>query len=98
MALFGFSLGALLCYLGGLMAVDICSKRASGAAMGLIGLFSYLGAALQDFVSGWLIDAGARTVDEVVVYDFHRAAAFWIGASVLSLLLAASVWNVRARC
>ena len=97
MAVFGFALGALLCYLGGLMAVDLCSKRASGAAMGLIGMFSYLGAAFQDWMSGYLIDAGRTMVDGVAVYDFDRVVLFWIGASVLSLVLAAMVWNAKAK-
>lgn len=97
MAVFGFALGALLCYLGGLMAVDLCSKRASGAAMGLIGMFSYLGAAFQDWMSGYLIDAGRTMVNGVAVYDFDRAVLFWIGASVLSLVLAAMVWRVKAK-
>lgn len=57
MAIFGFSLGGLLVFLGGLMAVDICSQRAAGAAMGLVGLLSYAGAAIQDWVSGILLDS-----------------------------------------
>ena len=42
MALFGLSLGVLLVYLGGLMAVDICSKETSGTALGVVGVASYL--------------------------------------------------------
>ena len=61
-ATFGFALGGLLVYLGGLMAVDICSQKAAGAAMGLVGLFSYIGAAIQDTVSGALIDAGTTAL------------------------------------
>jgi MFS transporter, OPA family, sugar phosphate sensor protein UhpC len=97
MAVFGFALGALLCYLGGLMAVDISSKRAAGAAMGLIGMFSYLGAALQDYVSGFLINANKIVENGVTTYNFDSMKYFWIGASILSLLLAASVWKVKAK-
>ena len=97
MAVFGFALGALLCYLGGLMAVDISSKRAAGAAMGLIGMFSYLGAAFQDYVSGFLINANKIVENGVTTYNFDSMKYFWIGASVLSLLLAASVWKVKAK-
>ncbi len=50
MVFFGYTVYALVTYLGGLMAVDICSKKATGAAMGVIGLFSYAGASLQEGV------------------------------------------------
>ena len=98
MAVFGFSMGVLLVYLGGLMAVDIVSSRAAGAAMGLVGIFSYLGAAIQDSVSGMLIDAGRVAVEDgPATYDFGPVFWFWFGASVLSFLLAASVWNAGKR-
>lgn len=97
LALFGFSLGGLLVFLGGLMAVDICSKKAAGAAMGFIGLFSYLGAAVQDWVSGQLIAAGKHEVGGVVTYDFEALLWFWIGSAALAVVLACTTWNVRAR-
>ena len=56
LALFGFTLGGLLVFLGGLMAIDLVSRRAAGAAMGLVGLFSYTMAGIQDSVSGYLLD------------------------------------------
>jgi OPA family sugar phosphate sensor protein UhpC-like MFS transporter len=97
LAAFGFSLGGLLVFLGGLMAVDICSKKAAGAAMGFIGLFSYLGAALQDWISGQLIAAGKHVVGGEVVYDFHTLLWFWIGSAALAVALACTTWKVRAR-
>lgn len=97
MGLFGFCLGGLLVFLGGLMAVDICSKRAAGAAMGVIGLFSYLAAGGQDLLSGYLIESYKTVVDGVAIYNFKPAIIFWVGASVLSLLFAATVWNVKHR-
>ncbi len=69
LGMFGVALGILLAYLGGLMAVDLSSKRAAGAAMGVIGGFSYLGAAIQDTVSGVLIESTREMVavgDEVL--------------------------------
>lgn len=93
----GFCLAALLAFLGGLMAVDICSKRAAGAAMGVIGLFSYLAAAGQDLISGHLIESYKTVIDGVTVYNFKPVVIFWVGASVLSLLFAATVWNVKHR-
>ena len=56
MLLFGMGLTGLVTSLGGLFAVDIAPKRAAGAAMGVIGIFSYIGAAMQEQVSGILID------------------------------------------
>jgi OPA family sugar phosphate sensor protein UhpC-like MFS transporter len=33
----------------------------------------------------------------VRTYDFDIAIMFWIGSSVLSMLLAASLWNTKIR-
>ncbi len=97
MALFGLSLGVLLVYLGGLMAVDICSKDASGTALGIVGVASYMGAALQDIVSGYLIDNGKTMVEGAGAYNFEAAAYLWIGSACVSLVLAALVWNVKSK-
>ena len=95
--LFGMGLTGLVTSLGGLFAVDICSKRVAGAAMGVIGVFSYIGAAVQENVSGILIGRGMTLVDGVRAYDFGPAIWFWIGSSVVSLVLATSLWRVRLR-
>jgi OPA family sugar phosphate sensor protein UhpC-like MFS transporter len=97
MILFGVGLTGLVTSLGGLFAVDICPKRVAGAAMGLIGIFSYIGAAIQENVSGQLIERGMTFVDGVRTYDFSTAIWFWIGSSFVSMLLAASLWRVRLR-
>jgi OPA family sugar phosphate sensor protein UhpC-like MFS transporter len=101
LVVFGFGLGGLLVFLGGLMAVDIVSQRAAGAAMGLVGMFSYLGAAAQDTVTGWLLDVSklesALADGTPGAYSFDTVFTFWIGASVLSLLLASLLWRVRAQ-
>ena len=60
MILFGTSIGVLLCFLGGLMAVDIAPRNASGAALGVVGIASYIGAGLQDVMSGVLIEGNKR--------------------------------------
>jgi len=93
MVLFGLSIGVLVCYLGGLMAVDIASKKASGAALGVVGVASYIGAGLQDIVSGHLIEKGKHIINGKVKYNFDTASSFWISAAVISFLLAALVWN-----
>jgi OPA family sugar phosphate sensor protein UhpC-like MFS transporter len=93
--LYGFSLAGILAALGGLFAIDIASKKASGAAMGFIGVFSYLGAAIQDRVSGFLIEQGTTIVEGVRHYDFNKPIIFWVGTSVLSLILASTLWRVK---
>jgi OPA family sugar phosphate sensor protein UhpC-like MFS transporter len=63
MGTIGVALGVLVSFLGGLMAVDIVPPRTAGAAAGVVGMFSYIGAGIQGWVSGWLIDLG-KTVTE----------------------------------
>ena len=92
LAVFGFALGGLLVYLGGLMAIDLVSRKAAGAAMGLVGLLTYIAAAVQDTLSGYLIDASRIVVDGVTTYSFKLVFTVWIGALVLSTLFAASLW------
>ena len=93
MILFGLGIGVLICFLGGLMAVDIAPRNASGAALGVVGIASYIGAGLQDVMSGVLIEGNKRFVNGVEVYDFTYINWFWIGAALLSVLLALLVWN-----
>jgi MFS transporter, OPA family, sugar phosphate sensor protein UhpC len=95
--IYGFGLTGLVTSLGGLFALDIAPKRAAGAAMGFIGVFSYIGAALQDQISGHLIERGVTLVDGVRFYDFSTVIWFWIGSSVVSMVLATTLWRVRVR-
>ena len=94
-ACYGFSLNGLVAALGGLFAVDISPKKAAGAAIGFIGIFSYIGAATQDLISGYFIDRGTTIIDGVRHYDFSSALIFWIGTSVLSLILATTLWRAK---
>ena len=88
MVLFGIAIGVLICFLGGLMAVDIVPRKATGAALGMVGIASYCAAGIQDVASGWLIDANISvTADGMKHYDFGPVAVFWITASVISFLL-----------
>ncbi len=93
--MYGFSLNGLVTSLGGLFAVDIAPKKAAGAALGFIGVFSYIGAALQERISGSLIERGTTIVNEVRHYDFGNAIIFWIGTSIISLILASSLWRAK---
>lgn len=97
MILFGLSIGVLICYLGGLMATDIAPKKASGAALGVVGIASYLGAGLQDIMSGQLIGDSKTMIEGVAVYDFSSIRYFWIGAAVLSVLFCMMLWNAKKR-
>ncbi len=96
MVLFGLGIGVLICFLGGLMAVDIAPRNASGAALGVVGIASYIGAGLQDVMSGILIEGNKTMVNGGEIYDFTYINWFWIGAAVLSVLLALLVWNAKA--
>ncbi|MFQ6004951.1 MAG: MFS transporter [Woeseia sp.] len=96
-AVYGAALSGLIASVGGLFGVDIAPRGATGAAMGFVGVFSYLGAAIQETASAELISKGMTLQDGVRVYDFDLAIYFWIGASVVSMLLAASLWKTRIR-
>ena len=88
MILFGIAIGVLICFLGGLMAVDIVPRKATGAALGVVGIASYIAAGIQDVASGWLIDAHiSLATDGSPLYDFRPVSVFWIAASIISFLL-----------
>lgn len=95
MVIFGLAIGALICYLGGLMAVDIAPKQSSGAALGVVGIASYIGAAIQDFVSGMTIESGKSVVSGT--YDFSAVSWFWFGSAVLSVVLTVAVWMLSRK-
>ena len=105
MVLFGISIGVLICFLGGLMAVDIVPRKATGAALGVVGAASYVAAGIQDVASGWLIDGNTTLVDrldeatgqfvQATQYDFTPVAIFWIVASIISFMLPILNWKYR---
>ena len=90
-----FALGSLFVYIGGLWAVDLLPVKAAGSVKGIIGIFSYVGAATQDWISGMLIDKGKVTVEGVTSYDFSYAYIFWIGAAVVALLIPLTLWKEK---
>ncbi|OHB48580.1 MAG: sugar phosphate sensor protein [Planctomycetes bacterium GWF2_41_51] len=94
-ALFGFTIGGMLLGFAGLFAVDIAPKKAAGAVVGFIGIFSYIATALQEHISGYLIEKHSQIVDGVMKYDFSSAIIFWIGASLIATLLGLLVWNAK---
>ena len=93
MVIFGLGIGALICLLGGLMAVDIASKKASGAALGVVGVMSYAAAGIQDIASGYLIENNKTIVNGETLYNFDTISVFWIGAAIFSVILALFTWK-----
>ena len=92
-SLFSLSTGVLYCIVAGLMAVDIVPRKATGAALGVVGISSYVAAGFQDIVSGYLILG--FTVESVTgdIYDFGPVAWCWIIASVVSFVLPVLNWK-----
>ena len=87
-SVFSLFIGVLYCIVAGLMAVDIVPRKATGAALGIVGISSYVAAAIQDVVTGSLIEGGADKA-----YDFTSAAIFWTAACVLSFVLPVLNWR-----
>ena len=89
MVLFGVAIGVLISFLGGLMAIDLVPRQATGAALGIVGMASYAAAGLQNIVTGLLLDKNIVNG----VHDFTYASIFWIGAAVISFLLPILNWK-----
>jgi OPA family sugar phosphate sensor protein UhpC-like MFS transporter len=93
--IYGFTLSGLLAVLGGLFAIDIAPKNISGAAMGFIGLFSYIGAGLQEKISSVLIKTSTENDSSALLYNFDGAIIFWVFASIVSFILSLALWNKK---
>lgn len=89
MVLFGIAIGVLISFLGGLMAIDLVPRKASGAALGIVGIASYAAAGLQNVVTGVLMD----TNKDAVGHDFTYVSIFWLGAAIISFLLPMLNWR-----
>jgi OPA family sugar phosphate sensor protein UhpC-like MFS transporter len=100
-SIFSLAVGVLYCIVSGLMAIDIVPRKATGAALGIVGISSYLTIGFQNIISGLLIDRFSTQVEVVkdgvtkVVtdYDFLPVAIFWLSAVIISFLLPVAVWN-----
>ena len=88
-SLFSLAIGIVFCIVAGLMALDIVPRKATGTALGIVGIFSYVAAGIQSVVSGFLIQHGSAGGS----YDFTATAYFWIGACLLSFLLPVVAWR-----
>ena len=92
-SVFSLSIGVLYCIVAGLMAVDIVPRKATGAALGIVGISSYVAAGLQDITSGYLIQYNTVRVDGVDVYDFGPVSYFWLAAALVSFILPVLNWK-----
>lgn len=54
-SVFSLAIGVVYCTVAGLMALDIVPRKATGAALGVVGLASYAAAGVQNIVSGVMI-------------------------------------------
>lgn len=98
MVLFGIAIGVLISFLGGLMAIDLVPRKATGAALGIVGMASYAAAGLQNIVTGFLLDghiiekvnAAGETVQ---IHDFTYVSIFWLGAATISFILPVLNWK-----
>ena len=88
-AVFSFSFSIVFCIVAGLMALDFVPRKATGAALGIVGISSYAAAGLQSVASGFLIDGYAAAG----VYNFTPVSVFWIVACLLAFVLPVIGWK-----
>lgn len=84
-SVFSLAIGVVYCTVAGLMALDIVPRKATGAALGMVGLASYAAAGIQNIVSGVLIGESG--------FDFAPVSLFWIAACLLSFLIPVISWK-----
>jgi len=93
---YGFAMGGTLAYLGGMIAIDLVPRKVAGAAMGFIGLISYMGASAQDWLSGHLLQqTTTKLASGGFTHNYDKVILVWVGASVVSLLLSLTVWKAK---
>ncbi len=94
-SLYSLAIGILYCIVAGLMAVDIVPRKATGAALGIVGISSYFAAGIQDITSGYLIQGYSvpefGTTD--IIYNFTPVSIFWITASLIAFILPVLNWK-----
>ena len=98
MVLFGIAIGVLISFLGGLMAIDLVPRKATGAALGIVGLASYAAAGIQNIITGLLLDGNIiekvnAAGETVQIHDFTYVSYFWLGAAIISFVLPVLNWK-----
>lgn len=92
-SVFSLAIGVLYCIVAGLMAIDIVPRKATGAALGVVGISSYIAAGLQDITSGYLIEFNTTQVDGADIYNFGPVSWFWLAAALISFILPVLNWK-----
>lgn len=103
-SLFSLFIGVLYCIVAGLMAVDIVPRKATGAALGIVGISSYVAAGIQDIASGYLIEGfatapadtaglSAEAITAATTYNFGPVSWFWLIAAIIAFLLPVLFWK-----
>ena len=88
-AIFSMSFSVVFCIVAGLMALDFVPRKATGAALGIVGVSSYAAAGLQSLVSGLLIDG--NSIDGI--YNFLPVSIFWTIACFIAFSLPVVGWR-----
>ncbi len=88
-AVFALCFSVVFCVVAGLMALDFVPRKATGSAMGIVGISSYVAAGAQSILSGFLIEAGSTGG----VYDFTPVAVFWTCSCLLAFVLPVILWR-----
>ena len=88
-AVFSMAFSVVFCVVAGLMALDFVPRKATGAALGIVGISSYAAAGLQSIISGFLIEGNASDG----VYDFGPVSIFWIVACFIAFVLPVVGWK-----
>lgn len=94
-SMFSLAVGVLYCIIAGLMAMDIVPRKATGAALGIVGISSYVAAGIQDIASGYLIQGyteGAADMADAI-YNFTPVSLFWLFAMFVAFVLPVVTWN-----
>jgi len=85
---FSLSTGVVLCIVAGLMALDIVPRKATGSALGIVGITSYVAAGIQEIISGYMIGEDGSSA-----CDFGAVSYFWMIACLLSFLMPIYGWK-----
>ncbi len=92
-ALFSMSFSVVFCIVAGLMALDFVPRKATGAALGIVGISSYAAAGAQSLVSGFLIEGNALDG----LYNFQPVSIFWILSCLVAFVLPVIGWKYLRR-
>lgn len=88
-SVFSLAIGVVYCTVAGLMALDIVPRKATGAALGVVGLASYAAAGVQNIVSGVMIGEND--------FNFAPVSVFWIVSCFLCFLIPLVSWKSLRR-